>query len=230
ERVACVVEAGAQPGQPLVAHQHEVALLGLMAGCGGGGGGRAVLGGGEGGGPPGVARRQPSGGERARTAPPSRVGGKRPGFWQEERPWNGLTLNAVLIWTIEGEPDEARDMFRFEVCNRSRRAAEVAVSGRKDSSSERYVVEGWWRVEPGTCNTIGGRYARGAFYATARALPNRLQGRGWRGNDAKLCVETSGSFERVETPDFSCKEAERESFKKFVVTGPREEWILSAER
>ena len=34
ERVARVVEAGAQPRQPLVAHQHQVALLGLVAGRG----------------------------------------------------------------------------------------------------------------------------------------------------------------------------------------------------
>src|SRR5262249_49209923 len=43
ERVVCVVEAGAQPGQPLVAHQHQIALLGLMTRCGGVEAGRPVL-------------------------------------------------------------------------------------------------------------------------------------------------------------------------------------------
>ena len=32
ERVARIVESGAQPGQAFVAHQHEIALLGLMPG------------------------------------------------------------------------------------------------------------------------------------------------------------------------------------------------------
>jgi hypothetical protein len=73
ERVARVVEACAQPRQPLVAHQHQVALLGLMAGRSGVETGRPVLDGVEAIGRQGVLDRKRRARERLRGKPLDRI-------------------------------------------------------------------------------------------------------------------------------------------------------------
>jgi hypothetical protein len=91
--VACLVEASAQPGQPLVTHQHQVALLGLMAGCGGVEAGRPVLDGVEAIARQGFADRKLRALERLRGKPLHRIAVDGVDFWIFDA--HGVVVNPV---------------------------------------------------------------------------------------------------------------------------------------
>lgn len=130
-------------------------------------------------------------------------------------------------WDIVGVPTTFDSEFMtFEVCNRSHYQSRVAVMGRKDPLNQNWTVEGWFRVAPSSCETIG-RYAKQIVYATALAAgaPNvKIQTQ-----DLRLCVEFPGPFSRLNHSGYNCRSNERlESFKKLETgTGENFTWNLN---
>jgi uncharacterized membrane protein len=133
--------------------------------------------------------------------------------------------NDSYTWSISGAPSfSGDDFFSFEVCNKSRKRASVALMGRADPSSE-FRVQGWHNVSADTCETIG-RFTRGTFYATA-TLWGDLN-RGWWQKDIRLCVAIPGPFNRANPENYRCAGNEKlVPFRKFSVTAGKLGWTLN---
>jgi Protein of unknown function (DUF1036) len=94
---------------------------------------------------------------------------------------NGLTLSKyitaeiaarLLAEGIDIAAKAAENFFSFEVCNRTRMDAWVAISARKTPDADP-LLKGWWPVSAGSCNALG-KFARGKFYVTAIVPPSRV--------------------------------------------------------
>lgn len=95
--------------------------------------------------------------------------------------------------------------FTFEVCNHSNVQASVATASYVSTTDDRFMVQGWWSVGPGSCETIG-TFVQGWFYTYAEQT--NTQDIVWEGNDAHLCVQHPGPFERINTEGYTCKSSE----------------------
>ena len=136
---------------------------------------------------------------------------------------NGLTQSKYITAEIaarllaEGNDIAAKaaeNFFSFDVCNRTRLDAWVAISARKTPDGDP-VLKGWWPVSAGSCNTLG-KFARGKFYVTAIVPPSRaLFGListggdllGWNGSDmltAKCADLSAAAFERPDELGQDC--------------------------
>lgn len=127
-------------------------------------------------------------------------------------------------WSIRGAPSFGEhEFFDFEVCNKSRKRASVAVMARADPDAA-FVVQGWHTLPAGACE-ISGRYARGTFYAMASVWGNLKQG--WWQKDIHLCVRSS-AFSRMNSPGYKCSGNEQlVPFRKLDITTPKFSWTLN---
>lgn len=96
--------------------------------------------------------------------------------------------------------------FRLQVCNHSTVQASVATVSQVSPTDDRYVVEGWWSVGPGSCEWIG-YFPQGWFYHYAEQT--NTQEIVWEGTDAHLCVQYPGPFQRINTANYTCQSNER---------------------
>jgi uncharacterized membrane protein len=95
--------------------------------------------------------------------------------------------------------------FQFQVCNHSTVPASVATVSYVSPTDDRFVVQGWWSVAPGTCSTIG-TFPQGWFYFYAEET--NTQAVVWAGTDAQLCVDYPGPFSRINTANYTCTSSE----------------------
>ncbi len=102
--------------------------------------------------------------------------------------------------------------FHFQVCNHSKVQASVATAGHVSATDDRYEVQGWWSVGPGSCEWIG-YFPQGWFYYYAEQT--NTQQIVWVGKDTQLCVQYPGPFERINTDNYKCKP--NEVLKGFTV-------------
>jgi uncharacterized membrane protein len=126
-------------------------------------------------------------------------------------------------WVLDENPTyDPGDLFSFEVCNRSSENASLAVAARLMPESD-WTIEGWWTVNSGSCSTIG-RFAKGKFYATAKAV-NGL--RGWFGTDSHQCVEFPGPFKRNDHPGSACPSSRQiMGFHEFSTSDEKYTWSI----
>jgi uncharacterized membrane protein len=95
--------------------------------------------------------------------------------------------------------------FHFQVCNHSNVQASVATAGHVSPTDGNFEVQGWWSVAPGACAWIG-YFPQGWFYYYAEQT--NTQQIVWKGNDAQVCVQYPGPFERTNTASYTCKSNE----------------------
>jgi uncharacterized membrane protein len=120
----------------------------------------------------------------------------------------------------------ARLTFSLRVCNRTLYPASIAIAFQPMASPNQQTVKGWYAVKPNSCEKLDS-FGRGVTYLMAIETDSL---RGWRGSDAKFCVEIPGPFERVNPPGYNCLDKERlESFQKVVITTDEYTWTISGE-
>ena len=115
-----------------------------------------------------------------------------------------LCLSALIYSCailIIGSADARSQTFLFKVCNNSDVTASVAISSHVSPYDDRFLVKGWWTVEPGECENIG-HFPKGWFYFFAE---QRGSGRvHWGGSDLNICIRHPGPWERINRPGYSC--------------------------
>jgi uncharacterized membrane protein len=74
-----------------------------------------------------------------------------------------------------------------------RQTASVAVARQAGIYDTRFVLTGWYNVDPGYCNTTGVLIPWGNYYLFAESL---VTGAMWSGNDQRFCVDVNYRFSR----------------------------------
>ena len=97
------------------------------------------------------------------------------------------------------------EYFTFVVCNHSSVPASVAVASYVSPTDQRFEVQGWGSVAPGTCSTMG-TFPQGWFYFYAEET--NTQAVVWSGTAVSLCVDYPGPFQRIDTPNYTCQSNE----------------------
>jgi uncharacterized membrane protein len=110
-----------------------------------------------------------------------------------------LVLGPVLV----GPSEAQTDTFTLRVCNNSEDPAMLAIIHRLGVNDRRFVVKGWFSLEPG-CSEAS-EIPKGYFYFFAFVPGKEAY---WGGDRANTCVSNGGNFERVATPNYSCRDGE----------------------
>jgi uncharacterized membrane protein len=112
----------------------------------------------------------------------------------------GLSVAGVVLGVCLAAPGAAQEgTFTLRVCNNSADTAMLAISHRIGVDDGRFVVKGWFRIEPGCGETSG--IPKGYFYFFAFVPGKEAY---WGGDRADTCVSSKGNFERVATPSYNC--------------------------
>jgi uncharacterized membrane protein len=123
----------------------------------------------------------------------------------------GVARSGLIVpffaWSVlcAGSADAQAQTFSFQVCNQSNVSASVAVANLVAVGDSRYEVQGWWTVVAGSCASIGD-FPLGWFYYYAEQT--NTQQEVWQGNDAMLCVQYPGPFERINLSGYNCQSNE----------------------
>jgi uncharacterized membrane protein len=122
-------------------------------------------------------------------------------------------------------PSAAQDpgYFEFKVCNRSGRTASVAVEHYVSPADKNFVVQGWWTVPTGGCQSIG-NFPRGWFYYYA--AESGTDAFEWAGNDAHACIERIGTVERMHPKGLTCANKYLRGFHSALVDFSSVTWNL----
>jgi len=117
------------------------------------------------------------------------------------RAWRwGVSVACVVLGLSFVGPSTAQEgTFTLQVCNNSTDTAMLAISHRIGVNDRRFVVKGWFRIEPG-CNEAPG-VPKGYFYFFAFVPGKEAY---WGGDRANTCVSSKGNFERIATPSYTC--------------------------
>jgi uncharacterized membrane protein len=115
----------------------------------------------------------------------------------------GLAVGCLVLACSFVRHSAAQDgTFMLRVCNNSTDTAMLAISHRIGVSDRRFVVKGWFRIEPG-CDESSG-IPKGYFYFFAFVPGKEAY---WGGDRSNTCVG-KGNFERMATPNYNCKNGE----------------------
>jgi Protein of unknown function (DUF1036) len=79
----------------------------------------------------------------------------------------------------------------------------LAIIHQLGVNDRRFVVKGWFSLEPG-CNEAS-ELPKGYFYFFAFVPGKEAY---WGGDRANTCVSNRGNFERVATPNYTCRDGE----------------------
>jgi uncharacterized membrane protein len=102
------------------------------------------------------------------------------------------------------DPSEAQSgTFTLRVCNNSEDPAMLAIIHRLGVNDRRFVVKGWFNLEPG-CSEAS-EFPKGYFYFFAFVPGKEAY---WGGDHPNTCVSNGGNFERVATPNYTCRDGE----------------------
>lgn len=110
-----------------------------------------------------------------------------------------LALGLTFVGPSEAQPGT----FTLRVCNNTEDPAMLAIIHRLGVNDRRFVVKGWFNLEPGCSDASG--FPKGFFYFFA-FVPGKDAY--WGGDRGNTCVSNGGNFERVATPNYSCRDGE----------------------
>jgi len=110
-----------------------------------------------------------------------------------------LALGMMFVGPSEAQPGT----FTLRVCNNTEDPAMLAIIHRIGVNDRRFVVKGWFSIEPG-CNEAS-EIPKGHFYFFAFVPGKEAY---WGGDRANTCVSNRGNFERVAMPNYSCRDGE----------------------
>jgi uncharacterized membrane protein len=116
--------------------------------------------------------------------------------------WGLAVCCVVLAFSFVGRSAAQDGTFMLRVCNNSTDTAMLAISHRIGVSDRRFVVKGWFKIEPGCDETSG--IPKGYFYFFAFVPGKEAY---WGGDRSNTCVG-KGNFERMATPSYNCKNGE----------------------
>lgn len=129
----------------------------------------------------------------------------------DRRMRRGLAAMMVLVgaWAVADAAAQGKKGFRgdgaglleVQVCNRSGRDAQVAISYIQPGE-DRFINRGWYKVEDGDCNVIA-KTSNSHFYMYADADDG--SGLAWQG-DFPLCVEYPGPYTFYSTGSDYCED------------------------
>ena len=115
-----------------------------------------------------------------------------------------LTAVCLALGIAFAGPSEAQSgTFTLRVCNNTEDTATLAIIHRFGVNDGRFVVKGWFNLEPG-CSEASG-FPKGFFYFFAFVPGKEAY---WGGDRPNTCVSNRENFERVATPNYSCREGE----------------------
>jgi uncharacterized membrane protein len=128
--------------------------------------------------------------------------------------WAVFALSATLLIGI----GEARSQTaQLRVCNQSHQTASVAVARQAGIYDTRFLLTGWFNVDPGYCNTTGVLIPWGYYYLFAESL---VTGAMWSGNDQRFCVDVSYRFSRFIDSSPGCPPGlQARGFTQYYVSG-----------
>jgi uncharacterized membrane protein len=109
-----------------------------------------------------------------------------------------LALGMTFVGPSAAQPGT----FTLRVCNNTEDSAMLAIIHRLGADDRRFVVKGWFNLEPG-CNEASG-IPKGFFYFFAFVPGKEAY---WGGDRSNTCVG-KGNFERMPTPNYNCKNGE----------------------
>jgi uncharacterized membrane protein len=109
----------------------------------------------------------------------------------------------ALGMTFVGPSEAQSGTFTLRVCNNTEDPAKLAIIHRVGESDPRFVVKGWFNLEPG-CNEASG-FPKGYFYFFAFVPGTEAY---WGGDHANTCVSNRGNFERVAMRNYTCRDGE----------------------
>ena len=116
----------------------------------------------------------------------------------------GLSVACVAFGLfLVGHSAAQEGTFTLQVCNNTEDPAMLAIIHRLGENDRRFVVKGWFNLEPG-CNEASG-FPKGYFYFFAFVPGKEAY---WGGDRANTCVSKRGNFERVATPNYACRDGE----------------------
>jgi len=118
-----------------------------------------------------------------------------------------IVLSFALVVLCLGSVAARAQTFNFQVCNKSTVSASVAVAALTSPGASQFLIEGWWTVPAGNCQTIGS-FPTGSFYYYAEETGN--SGYQWNGTAGNLCVQYPGPFARVDSGNssYNCQSSE----------------------
>jgi uncharacterized membrane protein len=117
--------------------------------------------------------------------------------------WGLSVVCAAFGFFVVGHSAAQEGTFTLRVCNNSTDQIMLAISHRIGVSDTRFVVKGWFKIEPG-CDEASG-IPKGYFYFFAFVPGKEAY---WGGDRPNTCVSGKGNFERIATPNDNCKEGE----------------------
>lgn len=117
--------------------------------------------------------------------------------------WALWGVCAALGCSLVGHSAAQEGTFTLRVCNNSMDTAMLAISHRIGVSDRRFVVKGWFKIEPG-CDEASG-IPKGYFYFFAFVPGKEAY---WGGDRSNTCVSSKGNFERIATSSYNCKDGE----------------------
>ncbi len=132
----------------------------------------------------------------------------------------GAVLAALLLGAsaapsalAQNESTPRAGYVALSFCNKTAGNVYLAVSYKEAPSSNRWVVEGWKRINAASCITLS-LPNDGKIYDFAEDETD-----GDWGGDFKLCVERPGPFKRINTADFACNSDLLEGFGEIDAVG-----------
>ena len=110
-----------------------------------------------------------------------------------------LALGLTCVDPSEAQPGT----FTLRVCNNTEDGAMLAIIHRLGVNDRRFVVKGWFNLEPGCSESS--EFPKGFFYFFAFVPGKETY---WGGDHANTCVSNRENFERVAMPNYSCRDGE----------------------
>jgi uncharacterized membrane protein len=133
----------------------------------------------------------------------------------------GLCLSLMLAMAGQGNAQPGGDgTFVLKVCNSYDKPILLALVHRAAPNDERFVVKGWFALEPGCAeaDVPRGNFATFAFAPGADGVEQV-----WAG-DIPICVNLYKNFERIVTESYHCRKEKQEVVVPFqswrVTDGP----------
>ncbi len=131
---------------------------------------------------------------------------------------------ALLAFVAVSAPAKAQNRASgWQICNETSYVLEAA-TGRPDGDS--IQVQGWTRLRPGECRpAVAAPLARGEHYLYARTSSAHRGGQRQWGGDARLCVDSTRTFQ-IENPPQCGQSYEERRFRR-VRINKRDSWTTS---
>ena len=135
--------------------------------------------------------------------------------------WALSAVAGALAMLAGGASEAWSQNALVQVCNKSNATADVVITANPSSNDSRWLITGWYIVNPGNCRDIRNVPVGHWIYLYAEADNGE-----WKGTDRRFCVTYPGPFERYISDDYQCGGVNLKSFKGFFVDTPTFTWNL----